>query len=101
MKTITTTSSVIAVASLLAIASQACFSTTPKMIVKSILDVTEVACVLVDDHLEDESALAKACGITEQYLPDVRVLMQAKKQAASRKAALSSPDSSVSDAKSE
>ena len=78
----------LAVASVLVLFAQACIGSQQRMIAKSVLDVAQTACVLVDDHTDDEHALARACDIAEEYIPDVRILMQAKKQAVARKAAL-------------
>lgn len=108
MKTahLTSASVILAVCSIFALASQACISAQHRPILKSVLDVAQVACVLVDDHLEDEHALSKACDIADDYIPEVRTLIQAKKQAAARKLALSQDasvdaDTSVTDCKGE
>lgn len=91
---LTGASIVLAVASFLGLSAQACLSTQHKAIVRSVLSEAETVCVLVDEKYDDEHLLARACNIAEDYIPAVRVLMQAKKQAASHKLAVSQ-DASV------
>lgn len=61
---------------------------TPKT-VKSALDVGQVACILVNDWLDEDHAVAKACDIADDYLPEVRKLVAARKRAAAMKASMS------------
>lgn len=64
-----------------------CQKPTPKEIATHTLDVAQIACVLVHEFLEDESAVARACDIATDYIPDIRKLLQASKQAKAIKAA--------------
>lgn len=61
-------------------------------VIKSVLDVTQIACVLVHDWSDDESWLAKQCDIADDYLPEVRKLVAARKKAASMKASMNASD---------
>lgn len=65
----------------------ACAIFTPKN-VKTTLDVANAACVLFHDEVEDVKILGELCGISEDFWPEVRDLVAARKQAASRKAAM-------------
>ena len=64
-----------------------CQKPTPKEIAEHTLDVTQMACVLVHEFLDNESAVAKACNIATDYIPDIRKILQASKQAKAMKAA--------------
>jgi len=58
-----------------------------RQVAKTVLDVAELSCVLFHDEIEDEKTLAKACGIAEDLIPEVRKIVFARKSAASKKAA--------------
>lgn len=74
----------------------ACVKTSPARYVKSILDVVQVACVLAEEHVEDEHFVAKACDIAEEHIDDVRTLLQGRKMAA-QKIAARHADASISE----
>lgn len=57
-----------------------------KPIARTVLDVAELACILESDS-SDERAIAVACNVAEDLIPEVRRLLQAKKAAAQSKAA--------------
>lgn len=57
-------------------------------VIKSVLDITQIACVLVHDWSDDESWISKQCDIAEDYLPEVRKLVAARKKAAAMKASM-------------
>lgn len=65
-----------------------CQKPSPREIATHALDVTQVACILIQEWTEDESAVAKACNIVEEYLPEVRKIILAAKQARAMKAAM-------------
>lgn len=64
-------------------------------VIKSVLDVAQIACVLVHDWSDDDSWIAKQCDIADDYLPEVRKLVAARKRAAAMKAS-GSMDAGVS-----
>ena len=61
---------------------------------RTVLDVAEAACILFHDDIEDEVALARACGIGEALLPELRMILSARKSAKAQKAAMGAPSSS-------
>ncbi len=60
-------------------------------VIKSVLDIAQIACVLVHDWSDDESWISKQCDIADDYLPEVRKLVAARKKAAAMKASMN-PD---------
>lgn len=73
----------------------ACSLFTPHN-VRGVLDAAHAACVLFHDDVDDVVVLGNVCGISEDYWPEVRKLVSARKQAAARKAAMAAPSSSAS-----
>lgn len=65
-----------------------CQKPTPREIANHTLDVTQVACILIQEWTSDESVVAKICNIVEEYLPEVRKIIAASKQAKAMKAAM-------------
>jgi len=66
------------------------------------LDALQITCILVEDFTDDEHILARACGVSDEKLPELRKLISARKTAAARKAArAASPasDAGISDSK--
>lgn len=82
----------LSVAAIYATLSAGCIKTTPARVVKSVLDVAQVACILVNDHLDDANQLAKICDVADEYIDDVRQLVAARKKAAAMKAAAAKPE---------
>lgn len=56
---------------------------SPTKNIKTALDITELACVLIEINT-DPNGVAKACNIAEQYIPEVEKMLSAKKEAAKR-----------------
>lgn len=54
--------------------------------VASALEVAEVTCILLNDRIDDESALAKACNISDALLPEIRKILFARKASANEHA---------------
>lgn len=50
------------------------------------LEVAEVTCILLHDQVDDESALARACGISDALIPEIRKILFARKAAAKERA---------------
>lgn len=73
----------------------ACFNAKT---VKTALDIGQIACVLVNDYIDDSSQLGKLCGIAEEYLPEVSRLVAANKSAKAQKAAMAAHSASSADA---
>ncbi len=65
-----------------------------KPIARTVLDFAELACILEQDDIQDEKALAIACNVSEDLLPEVRKVLAAKRAAAARKAAKPSASAS-------
>lgn len=56
-------------------------------VAKTVLDVAELSCVLFHEEIEDDTTLAKTCGIAQELIPEVRKVIFARKQAMAKKAA--------------
>lgn len=67
--------------------STACLSPTPRSIIKTGLDIAQIACVIVHDNVDDTHVLAKMCDISEDYLDVIRDLVLGRNQAKAMKAA--------------
>ena len=57
-----------------------------RQVAHTVLNVTEAACVLFHEEIEDEATLARACNIAEDLIPEVRKLIYARKSARAMKA---------------
>lgn len=49
--------------------------------VATALEAAEVACILINDAVEDEALLAKACNISSALIPEIRKIIFARKAA--------------------
>ncbi len=50
------------------------------------LEGAQVACILINDVVEDEGVLARVCGISDALIPEIRKIIFARKAAAQHKA---------------
>lgn len=66
-----------------------------KPIARTVLDFAEYECLFLHPDLADEKALAIACNIGEDLIPEVRKILMARKAAAAKMAA-SAPSASAS-----
>lgn len=62
--------------------------------VNTALDVTQAACVLIHEQVDDAATLAKICNVTDALLPEVRKLIFARKSAKKMLAASASASAS-------
>lgn len=67
-----------------------------KPIARGALDLVELTCILEHDEIQDERALAVACAVSEDLLPELRKILAAKKAAAARKMGKTAPSASAS-----
>lgn len=67
-----------------------CIKPTPRSVIKTGLDIAQIACIIINDNLDDEHALAKACDISDDYLDVIRELVLGRNKAKAMKAAAAS-----------
>lgn len=85
-KSIVTKSAAAFVAMLFA-GSTACVKPSPRSIIKTGLDIAQISCVIINEHVDDEHVLAKTCNISEDYLDIIRDLVLGRNKAKAMKAA--------------
>lgn len=68
------------------LASMTVGATCNRSVVRTVLDVSEAACILFHDEIEDEAKLASVCNVAEALIPEVRKLVYARKTARFMKA---------------